>query len=645
MDTQPPVQAISRQEIVFPNGNRAQVVMPPLGAKAADILVALGLKQPKALIMLTGGAAGLDQAPEPRLSLSFNRRRKALKSRLLQLFSQGLARAAVDTGALIIDGGTKSGVMELIGQGVAEWEPKPTLLGVAPAGKITYPGGPAADSIPDGAPLDPNHSYFVMVDSQEWGGETRTMYELAKALANRVLASPVPGGNGLTGQDLTAKNISGVTMLVNGGPIAKDEVLRSVRQGWPIIVIEGSGRLADEIARLWRQKRRIETRRPVNRWNFSGRIAGWWQKNKLVIDDPALAEIIDDGQIHLFPLDSPVAELRHLIQSQLRQWQRDPTLQDAWRRFALYDQNAITAQKHFLRLRKWILTLGVVATTLAVLHSTLDPIETLWAAQVNFFLNFLVIGAPILVSFLLAGWVKFERGISWVLLRGSAEAIKKEIYRYRAQVEIYSSEKTDETEPREIKLARKIKMIGERLMKTQVNRIGLIPYEGKLPPVYGAAKGDDGFSKLSPEEYLARRLEDQLNWYQGKTVDLDKQLQWLQWSIYILGGVGTFLAAIGYQIWIAVTLAVVGALTSFLEFKRVETTLMAYNQAATDLDSIRTWWHALPDKDKNEDNFEKLVTNTEAVIETEHAGWVQELGDALAELYGEKKTPGETTES
>jgi hypothetical protein len=331
---------------------------------------------------------------------------------------------------------------------------------------------------------------------------------------------------------------------------------------------------------------------------------------------------------------------------------KDPTLEDAWRRFATYDQNAIIAQKRFFRLRKWILALGVVATILALVHSTLEPIEIPWVVQVNFYLNFLVIATPILVSLLLAGSVKFERGVSWVLLRNSAEAIKKEIYRYRARVEIYSQkkqEKKEEIEPPEVKLARKVKRVGERLMKTQVNRSGLTPYEGKLPPQYGAARDDDGFSDLEPEKYLAWRLEDQLNWYQKKALVLDKQLQRLQWLIYILGGVGTFLAAVGLEIWIAVTIALVGALTTFLEFKRVETTLTAYNQAATDLDSIHTWWHALPDEDKKDEkkqeNFEKLVKNTEAVIQSEHAGWVQEMRDALAELYEEAESSDETTES
>ena len=39
-----------------------------------------------------------------------------------------------------------------------------------------------------------------------------------------------------------------VAILVNGGAIAADEALQSVRNGWPLLVIEGSGRFADELS-------------------------------------------------------------------------------------------------------------------------------------------------------------------------------------------------------------------------------------------------------------------------------------------------------------------------------------------------------------------------------------------------------------
>jgi hypothetical protein len=207
-----------KKVIIFPNGHRARLVLPPVGTPADAILKMLAIEQPEAVIMLVGGATGLDDSLKPRLK---------------ELFNRGVAHAVADNNTLIIDGGTEAGVMALMGQVVADSGRNCLLLGVVPAGKVTYPGGPAKGSIEDGAPLDPNHSHFVLVESNEWGGETETMYELAEQLSAHI---PV------------------LTVLVSGGELATREVLESVSHGWAIIVIEGTGRLADEIAVAVREK-------------------------------------------------------------------------------------------------------------------------------------------------------------------------------------------------------------------------------------------------------------------------------------------------------------------------------------------------------------------------------------------------------
>ena len=152
MDTSQTSQDQHTKAILFPNGNRAKLLAPPAGTNAADILHALDITPPKALMLVVGGADDLDAT---------------VQSRLVQLCSRGIACAAANIGALIMDGGTQAGVMALVGQGVADRGRKTALLGVAPAGKVAYPDGPADRSPTDGAALDPNHSHFVLVDSHE----------------------------------------------------------------------------------------------------------------------------------------------------------------------------------------------------------------------------------------------------------------------------------------------------------------------------------------------------------------------------------------------------------------------------------------------------------------------------------------------
>ena len=51
-----------------------------------------------------------------------------------------------------------------------------------------------------------------------------------------------------------AFNVPIVAILVNGGAIAADEALQTVRNGWQLLAIEGSGRFADELSAAVRRQ-------------------------------------------------------------------------------------------------------------------------------------------------------------------------------------------------------------------------------------------------------------------------------------------------------------------------------------------------------------------------------------------------------
>jgi hypothetical protein len=223
-----------KNTITFENGNRAVVVTEPRYATAKAIIDALGIASPRAVILLFGGAAGLDDS---------------CKAHLETLFAEGVASVAAELGALIIDGGTQSGVMAMMGEAVAARPGTCQLLGIAPDGKIAHPEIAGASAVSDGASLEPNHSYFVLVESNEWGGETPKMLELARAF-----------------------NAPIVAILVNGGAIAADEALQSVRNGWQLLVIEGSGRFADELSAAVRDGQSAKSTE-LSEIEASGRVA------------------------------------------------------------------------------------------------------------------------------------------------------------------------------------------------------------------------------------------------------------------------------------------------------------------------------------------------------------------------------------
>jgi hypothetical protein len=562
-------QEIRKESILFPNNKRAVAVFPAADAKGADIIAALDLQPHKTVILIMGGADNIDDK---------------LKPRLIQLFGRGIARAAANANAVIIDGGTQSGVMAMMGQGVADRGCKCSLIGVTPKALVSYPGSMVTSTTVN---LDPNHSHFVLVEGSEWGSELATIFNLTSALTI---------------------NAPGVAILASGGSNARDEAVQAVRQNLPLIVIEGSGGLADQIATAWKARPALP-------------------------DDPAMAEIVADGRIEFHLLNNSIEGAERLI---LRELRGDNVLYQAWETFADYDLNAILQQKKFDRMQATILALGVFATTLAVVKQLFAPPDT----SVNYsspwwWLRHFLIILPILLTVLITAANRFKHGNQWLLLRASAEAIKREIYRYRTRTTYYGGWSPDQPSP-EQQLSRKVQDITQAAMETEANLSALESYDKKngFPPYMKQAEGgDDGFSKLTPDRYIEVRLEDQLSYFNRSAIRIGRRLTGLQWAVWIIGAVGTYLALVGQQIWIAVTTSIAAALTSFLGYKLSEDKLMKFNQARTELVNVRAWWMALsPDDQADQENVDMLVEHTEQVLKSELDNWVQLKQNVLAEL-------------
>ncbi len=560
--------------ITFPNGRRARLVEQSADQHVAELLAGLQLAKAPAVIVVIGGAD--DLAP-------------AATRVLRQLFGRGLARAAASVKAVIVDGGTHAGVMALTGEAMADTGGTGVLLGVAPAARVDR--DPTKDMPADGrALLDPNHSHFILTTGRDWGDEAATMYDVVKALAD---GAPT------------------VTIVAGGGPNTLQEVVRSVRLRSPLIVIEGSGGVADQIAAGFRAG-------PVG------------------IDDATLAEIVADGSIHLLPITGRPETLRRQI---VRELGGDTSLGLAWRRFASLDRVAGRQQRTSDRMQLSILSLGVLGTLLAVVQQQWFRDDD---SPIYQWLHAVIVLTPIVLSIVIAAGNRFKAGNKWLLMRAAAESIKREIFCYRVRAGEYRDPAT-----REPLLAQRVEDITRRLARTEVNTSAILDYTGPVPPSMFAGSPDDGMSALTPDRYVDLRIGDQLAYFRGKTGRLERALKGLQWLILIAGGLGTLLAAFNHEIWISVTTAVVIALTAYLGYRQVENTLTTYNQTATDLENVRGWWVALSAEDQADPhNVDALVDHGEKVLQAELDGWVQRMQDALAELRKPQaeKNKGDTSQ-
>ena len=577
-----------KSEILADDGHSIRSVQAEPADKPEALAAALGIAGVSAVVVMAGGD---DEADE------------LLRPRLVQLVGRGLVRAARDANALCIARGGAGGVASLVGRAVADIDNPPPLLGVAPASQLRLPGQHAEGAEADDKrqPLTPGLSHLLLTAGAEWGAELRSKIEVAQALA---AGKPV------------------MMVVIGGGTGTAAEVLQAVRRRWAVLLVKRSGGAADDLARQW------EAREADH-------------------DDPVVAEILADGNLTCITLGEQVGDaVETLARQVLRQSGGESVLRQAWRRFAAIDSAAVHQQAGFMDAQWRILALGVLAVFLAIVHlllkdagvqgapgtpGTADSTAEITAVGLLYkALGYILIVLPIGTSVLIAATNRFKPGKRWILLRSAAESIKREIYRYRLRSDAYGSDAT-----REKNLSKAIEDITRRLARTEANTTALPVYTGPIPPPNAASARDDGLSFLGTDQYVRMRLEDQLAFYRRKTVTLEVQLQRLQYAVLGAGGAGTLLAALGdsWVIWITLTTALAAAFMSYLGYRQTETTLTGYNQTATDLDNLLSWWTSLqPEEQSLRANVEALASHTEQVLSDELAGWTQRMTDALEKL-------------
>jgi hypothetical protein len=143
-----------------------------------------------------------------------------------------IAKTAEVLDAAVICGGTDIGVMAAIGYARGRAGFQFPLIGIAPEGSVTWPEGPrSANLLAAGSEreqLEPHHSHFILVPGSQFGDETRWIVRAASMIAKGRHKS--------------------VTVLVNGGKVSQMDVEEGLQAERPLIVLAGTGRLADEIA-------------------------------------------------------------------------------------------------------------------------------------------------------------------------------------------------------------------------------------------------------------------------------------------------------------------------------------------------------------------------------------------------------------
>ncbi|CUF69144.1 Hypothetical protein, putative, partial [Bodo saltans] len=203
----------------------------------------------------------------------------------------------------------------------------------------------------------------------------------------------------------------------------------------------------------------------------------------------------------------------------------------------------------------------------------------------------------------------------------------------------------------------------------------------KAVPPKNILEVDDGFSALTPDQYVRVRLRRMADVYERDALFFTQLLQWCQNGITLANGFGTGLAAIAamsayacagwrmytnvmhcssrnffsgakmalrlqmalgraslaiaaftdgtIQAWLAFTTAFVATLLRVLEGFRLEFQMRKKVQTSRTLLGINAWWGSLRERADNRQNRNWLVEQVETAILDEVDAWAQQFGQAL----------------
>jgi hypothetical protein len=147
-----------------------------------------------------------------------------LAARLLPLLRALVQGAGADR-AVLVTSGADAGVVHLLGVATQACDTRwPGIVGVAPSSRVsTGEAPPTATEVA----LEPHHDVVVLVPGSEWGEESSALFRVIDAVSGKRPAT---------------------ALLVGGGDLARAAVVRHLAADRPLVVLAGSGDLADEIA-------------------------------------------------------------------------------------------------------------------------------------------------------------------------------------------------------------------------------------------------------------------------------------------------------------------------------------------------------------------------------------------------------------
>ena len=200
-------------ELIHFSDHQALSIFPKYQASLPEVVRALGLTTPSPVLVLIGGKIASEHA--------------AVTEQALQV----VAKAATETEAMIVCGGTDMGVMAAIGRIRTQNSYRFPLIGITPESLVTWPSGPQSKRFlwwgTKRGSLASGYTHFILVPGSKFGDESPWIIQATTQLSGKYPS---------------------VTVLLNGGKIARKDIHLSLEALCPVLALAGTGRYADELA-------------------------------------------------------------------------------------------------------------------------------------------------------------------------------------------------------------------------------------------------------------------------------------------------------------------------------------------------------------------------------------------------------------
>lgn len=580
-----------------------------------EIVAELGITQSGPVIVVFGSAKTLVANAIPRIE---------------RFLAKTVAPIAKERSVAVVYGGTDAGVMALLGRALIEFAPSVPLIGVAPKALVAFDG---REPPAGGAHADRRHTHFVTTPGTRWGDEADALIGITERLArtDTVVAIALGGQQGTLNEVSYAAQRHWPLLVVTHMDTSSDNMQSSSTPHQQMLSRGARNTMATTIATtsdllgMYLSSRATSRRRDHIRPSRS--------PSPAPRTDPAWDDIADAtkrGGLLALRLSDHNGVRRALT------WCLTPDrlMKEAWLRVGAVNQVAQRAKPPLQKLKVLILLLGLLTTVIALALPWLPPALTN-AGRVTLLVLAAISGA--LVAFI----ARRRRDARWITVRAGAQALNRELYRFRTHAGDYWTAHQNKTDRR--MFASALATINNRLSQQLSPSIHHQAFEIWPPAslIHTVDPRDTLLDMLDGETYDTIRVEHQLRYFTRSVGRADRALD--RFLIMVYGAsVASLLAEellfqfTQLEVWVSLVVAIAAAIVLWLTYGHLEQQVHHATVAVTGVQGARQRWlvHTDVGTRNAEEPVSVFATEAEDALESEALQWEHMLKQAYRAFIG-----------